>query len=155
MTLEAVPKGSTGGERICTMSKVFLDTNVLAYASDSDAPVKQRVARDLLRELASDVPPCISTQVLQEFYVTATRKLDIAPLKAKRILQTFTGMETVTICLDDVHRAIDGSILWQLSFWDALIIVAARKACCTVLYTEDLNDGQVIEGVEIRNPFAE
>lgn len=135
------------------MSKAFIDTNVLAYACDSDKPDKRQAARDLMRGLNRRSPPCISTQVLQEFYVTATRKLGIAPLDAKRILQTFQGMETVTIRPGDVHRAVDGSILWQLSFWDALIIVAARKACCTVLYTEDLNNGQVIEGVEVRNPF--
>jgi predicted nucleic acid-binding protein len=136
------------------MSKAFLDTNILTYATDAGTPGKQTVARELMRRLSVDSLPCISTQVHQEFYVVATRKLGIEPLQAKGILQTFRHMETAVVEPDDVSRAIDGSILWQLSFWDALIVVAARKLNCTVLYTEDLNDGQVIDGVQVANPFS-
>jgi len=136
------------------MSKAFLDTNVLAYASDADSPGKQRIARELMASLARSASACVSTQVLQEFYVTATRKLGVEPLQAKRILRTFRGMEIVTVEPDDVEHAVDGSILWQMSFWDALIIVAARKSHCGVVYTEDLSDGQTIDGIEIRNPFS-
>ena len=135
------------------MSNRFLDTNVLAYACDMDQPVKQKVARALLRQEAGDLSPCISTQVVQEFYVTAIRKLNIAALKAKDIIHSFGNMRMVTIDMTDINRAIDGNILWQVSFWDALIIVAAQKARCEILYTEDLNDGQSFDGLTVCNPF--
>jgi len=137
------------------MSKVFFDTNVLAYACDADEPEKRGIARALMRECCGDIPPCISTQVVQEFYVTATRKLGIEALKAKDIIHSFRHMETVEIGIADINRAIDGNILWQVSFWDALIIVAAQKARCAVLYTEDLSHGQMFDSLQIRNPFSD
>lgn len=136
------------------MSKAFLDTNVLAYACDSDQPEKQAKARELLRRGTGPLANVISTQVLQEFYVTATRKLGIEPLRAKDIMASFRPMGLVTVDADDIGRAIDGNILWQVSFWDALIVVSARKARCDTLYTEDLNSGQVIDSVRIVNPFV-
>ena len=135
------------------MPKVFLDTNVLAYACDADQPLKREKARDLLKALSRDVPPCVSTQVLQEFFVTVTRKMGVAPLQAKRILHTFRHMETVLIDSEDINRAIDGSVVWQISFWDALVLTAARKARCAVLYSADLNDGQLYDSVRVVNPF--
>jgi len=118
-----------------------------------DQPVKQKVAREVMKRELGALPPCISTQVVQEFYVTATRKLNIAPLKAKDIVHSFRNMRTVTIEVADISRAIEGNILWQVSFWDALIIVAAQKARCEILYTEDLNDGQKFDGLTVCNPF--
>lgn len=137
------------------MSKVFLDTNVLVYASDMDQPKKRDAARALLRQCSADVPPCISTQVVQEFYVAATRKLGVEPLKAKDVIHSFRHMEIVLIDSDDINRAIDGNILWQVSFWDALIVAAAQKARCDVLYTEDLNHGQVFDTLRVCNPFRQ
>lgn len=136
------------------MSKEFLDTNILVYAADAGEPGKRAVARELIRRLSVESLPCVSTQVHQEFFVAATRKLGIKPLQAKNILHSFSHMETAVIEPDDISKAIDGSILWQLSFWDALIIVAARKLNCVVLHTEDLNGGQVINGIRIVNPFV-
>lgn len=135
------------------MPKVFLDTNVLAYACDADQCTKRDRARSLLKEISLDMPPCISTQVLQEFFVTVTRKMGVDPLQAKRILHSFRHMETVLIDTEDINRAIDGSVIWQISFWDALILTSARKARCTLLYSEDLNDGQVYDSVRVINPF--
>ena len=135
------------------MPKVFLDTNVLAYACDADQPVKRDKARALLKEIAKDMPPCVSTQVMQEFFVTVTRKMGVAPLQAKRIIHSFRHTETVLVDMDDINRAIDGSVIWQISFWDALILTSARKAHCTVLYSEDLSDGQVYDTVRVVNPF--
>lgn len=135
------------------MSKAFLDTNVLVYASDMDQPAKRDAARALMRQCAQDLPPCISTQVIQEFYVALTRKLGVEPLKTKDIVHSFRHMEIVSIDIDDINRAIDGNILWQVSFWDALIVTAAQKARCDVLYTEDLNHGQVFDTLTVCNPF--
>lgn len=136
------------------MSKVFLDTNILAYACDFDQPEKREKAREVIRTHGHGNSLCISTQVVQEFYVTATRKLNIAPLRAKDIIYSFRHMETSLVDLETINRAIDGNILWQISFWDALIISAAQKLRCEILYTEDLNDGQMFDSVKIKNPFT-
>ena len=85
--------------------------------------------------------------------MTATRKMGVEPLQAKRIIHTFRQMETVLIDPEDISRAIDGSDIWQIPFWDALILAAARKARCSVLYSEELNDGQVYDTVRVVNPF--
>ena len=136
------------------MPRVFFDTNILVYACDMDQPRKRRIARALMREPSPGVPACISTQVVQEFYVTATRKLGIEPLRAKSIIRSFLRLDIVTVDVDDIHHAIEGNILWQVSFWDALIIVAAQKARCSILYTEDFNAGQAFDGITVTNPFA-
>jgi predicted nucleic acid-binding protein len=137
------------------MPKVFLDTNVLVYAGDHDSPEKRRVARALLKRVAAEGGGVISTQVIQEFFVAATRKLAIEPLKAKAIVATFHPLELVTVSLEDINDAIDGHILWQVSFWDALILRAAERASCSIVYSEDLNTGQLYGGVEVRNPFSD
>jgi len=135
------------------MPKVFLDTNVLVYACDRDNPEKQAKARSLIQRHAQADPPCISTQVLQEFYVAATRKLGIEPLQAKAVMATFRHFETALVDGDDILRAIDGNILLQISFWDALIIAAARKLRCDVVYSEGLGHGQTYDGILVQNPF--
>ena len=136
------------------MPKSFFDTNVLAYASDHDKPDRRQIARALLRRSAAEGGGVISTQVVQEFFVTATRKLSIEPLKAKAVVSTFDHFELVVVTLDDIDAAIEGVVLWQISFWDALILTAASRASCSVVYSEDLNPGQSYRGVEVRNPFA-
>jgi predicted nucleic acid-binding protein len=153
---EATPGASIGSALTSTMSKVFLDTNVLAYASDNGQAAKRARAIALLRAIgAGDVRPVISTQVMQEFYVVATRKLGIEPLIAKGLLHDFGHFEVIPIQPALINEAIDCSVLNTLSFWDALIIVSAEKAQCERLWTEDLNHGQVIRGVQIENPFRD
>lgn len=137
-----------------SVGKVFLDTNILIYALDQDAPDKRRRSRELIADIAVAGTGVISTQVLQEFYVTATRKMGVAPLAAKEMLQAFTVLETVQVTPELIERAIDRSILSQLSFWDALIVAAAASSECSTIYSEDLNAGQVIGGVRIENLFA-
>ena len=134
--------------------RVFLDANVLVYAQDARAPKKQRVSREIITRLASSADGVISTQVLQEFYVAATRKLGVPPLAAKGILKTFGVFETVQVSPALIQDAVDCSILNQLSFWDALILAAAAAAGCGAVLSEDLNPGQVILGVKVQNPFA-
>jgi len=135
------------------MSKTFIDTNILVYCLDNHEPEKQNRARDLLKKVALDLSGVISTQVMQEFYVTATVKLGADPLIAKDILRSFNNIETVTIMPDIIKSAIDCSILNKISFWDALIVSAAESAGCGTLWTEDLNNGQVIRGIKIENPL--
>ncbi|MBM3789228.1 MAG: PIN domain-containing protein [Acidobacteria bacterium] len=96
----------------------------------------------------------MSTQVMQEFFVAATRKLGVEPLAAKGVLKAFTVFEIVQVSAALIHEAIDCSILNQLSFWDSLILAAAASAGCKTVLSENLNAGQNILGVKVQNPFA-
>ena len=97
----------------------------------------------------------ISTQVIQEAYVGATRKLGIEPTKAWRWVEQLENFEVLEIQVFHVKQAIDCAILNQLSFWDGLIITAAEAAGCLHLFSEDMNHGQIIRGVKIVNPFRQ
>lgn len=135
------------------MSKVFIDTNIIVYAADKQDKKRSKLARKLLKELDSSNSGVISTQVLQESFLAFTKKLEIEPLRAKQIVERLTSFETVTVQTQTISKAIDISILSRLSFWDALIIAAAESAKCEIVYTEDLNDGQIISGMRVVNPF--
>jgi predicted nucleic acid-binding protein len=135
------------------MSKVFLDTNLLVYTMDSYDTEKKQQCRSLLKTVTRDMQGVISTQVMQEFYVAATRKLGADPLTTKDVMNAFTRFEVVGVTPDIINSAVDCSILNRLSFWDALIVAAAESAHCDFLWTEDLNNGQVIRGVKVENPL--
>ena len=134
--------------------RVFLDTNILVYAQDAASPPKRQRSRELIAKVAGAGTGVISTQVLQEFFVTATTKLGVDPLAAKAILGTFTVFEIVQASPRLIEDAIDCSVVNRLSFWDALIVAAAASAGCGILCSEDLNAGQAIQGVHIENPFS-
>ena len=134
--------------------RTFLDTNVLVYAQDGSSPAKQRKSREIIAGLAERVDGVISTQVVQEFYVAATKKLGVAPLAAKAIIKTFDVFDIVQVSPALIQEAIDCSILNELSFWDALIVASAASTGCSTVLSEDLNPGQVILGVTVRNPYA-
>lgn len=134
-------------------AKIFLDTNILTYAQDADSPEKQRRSRDAIARLAESGDGVVSTQVLQEFFVSATRKLGMPPLAAKAVLKTFAVFETVQVSPALIEDAIDCSILNELSFWDSLILAAAAAAGCGTVYSEDLHAGQTILGVTVLNPL--
>ena len=131
----------------------FLDTNVLVYADDLDAGNKRERAQRLLAEILAGGDGVLSTQVLQEFFSISTRKLGVDPTIARRKVELLAQMDLVRIDLDLILAAIDLTRLHSFSFWDALIVRAASTAGCGVLLTEDLQHGQVVEGVRIENPF--
>ena len=97
----------------------------------------------------------ISTQILQEFYVACTTKLKIKPILVKGIMHGFENMEVVSVGPELIGDAIDTSIQYKLSFWDSLVIVSAESAKCQFLYTEDLNEGQIVRSVRIQNPIKQ
>ena len=134
--------------------KIFLDTNLLVYSMDKNDPRKKEQSREVLRTIRDEYRGVISTQVMQEFYVAATRKLGVDPLLAKNIIQQFENFEVVIISPEIIYEAIDCSMISQLSFWDALIIVSAERAKCREIWTEDLNHGQIIRGVKVVNPLS-
>ena len=135
------------------MSKVFLDTNILVYSLDQADAAKMAKCRGLIRSLTAESRGVISTQVMQEFYVAATSKMGADPLLTKDILRSLERFETVVVSPTLIKDAIDCSIINRLSFWDALIVVSAESAQCEILWTEDLNHGQIIRGVRIENPL--
>jgi len=133
--------------------RAFIDTNLLIYADDLDAGRKNRIAQQVLGGLISTRRGVLSTQVLQEYFVVATRKLGVAPESARRKIGLLATLDLVQVDLSMILGAIDLLRLHSLSFWDALILRAAATAGCTTLLTEDLQHGQVIEGVRVENPF--
>ena len=134
--------------------KVFIDTNLLIYSMDSRSKAKQKLARNLLKDIYIQGAGVISTQVLEEFYVASTKKLKMNPSIVREIISFFDKFEVVHISTELIREAIDVNILNKISFWDALIIVSAEFAKCSILLTEDLNAGQTIKGVQIVNPFS-
>ncbi|HUP22615.1 MAG TPA: PIN domain-containing protein [Thermoanaerobaculia bacterium] len=131
----------------------FLDTNVLVYADDLDAGTKRERARGLLDEALASGEGVVSTQVLQEFFVISTGKLGVEPALARRKVELLAEMDLVRVDLDLILAAIDLSRLHSFSFWDALIVRAAAAAGCGLLLSEDLQHGQVVDGVRIEDPF--
>lgn len=135
--------------------KFFFDTNILVYANDSSEKVKQKIARDLIRDTLNKQTGVISVQVLSEFWVTVTRKLK-EPLSfeiAEKEIELFQLMEIITLDYPVFKDALRFQRLMQLSYWDSLILAASYTAGCKTIYTEDLNHGQVISNMELYNPF--
>jgi predicted nucleic acid-binding protein len=132
----------------------FVDTNVLVYAASgsSSERVKQRRALDVFK--AGRVG--ISTQVLQEFYVTVTRKVEVklTPTQAIEWIDQFNAAECFVVDAAAVRAAIILSSRFKVSYWDAAIIVAAQALEATTLYSEDLNSGQAFGLVRVVNPFV-
>ncbi len=149
----AILMDGNGNARKFTMSKIFIDTNILIYSSDQADKLKQTKAREVLRDILKNHIGVISTQVIQEFYVVATNKLKINPLLVKNIIHAFENYEIILISPSIIKDSIDCNILNQISFWDSLIISAAESANCEKVYTEDLNHEQIINGVTIENPL--
>lgn len=135
------------------MSRCFLDTNVLVYADDLDAGDRRTRAREVLQEAIRSGLAVLSTQVLQEYYVVATRKLGVEPESARRKVELFSTQDVVRIEPTDVLAAIDLVRLHSFSLWDALVVRCALKSGCSRLLTEDMQDGWRIEGLRVENPF--
>lgn len=136
-------------------AREFVDAKVLVYAFDASAGVKQQLAERLLERLWNGGTGCLSVQVLQEFFVTVTRKV-ARPLsidEAADRIREFAAWKIFAPTADDVLSAIAVHKQAQVSFWDAMVVEAAAQSGCDVLWSEDLNDGQLLRGVRIRNPF--
>ena len=136
--------------------RVFLDTNVLVYAYDGDAGPKQERAQSILAAAGGSGRYAISSQVLQEFYVTVTRKLErpVSPADAAQAVAALTKLPVVLLDAGSVLAAIQRSQARQVSLWDALIVQAAVEGGCARVLTEDLQHGQLIDGLQIENPFG-
>jgi predicted nucleic acid-binding protein len=131
----------------------FIDTNVLLYAASNAAADREKktAARKILAEAAIG----FSSQVLQEFYVAAVTKnrLEMTHQEAVNVLESLSGFPVWPITRELVLDATHTKQQYQLSYWDAAIMVAAMYLGCKTVYSEDLNDGQVYNGVRVVNPF--
>jgi predicted nucleic acid-binding protein len=133
--------------------RTFFDTNVLVYTDDLSNILKQKRALDVLNQHKLTKSGVLSLQVLQEYFVTATRKYGVDPGVARRKIELFAAFDVVEPALSDVLAAIDLHRLRNLSYWDALIVHTAKQAGCLVVLSEDMQHGQVIDGVRVVNPF--
>lgn len=133
----------------------FFDTNVLVYADDASQPGKRDRAVELFARHRRHGTAVVSLQVLQEYFAAATRKLGVDSAVAQRKVELLGRARVVRFDADDVVDAIELHRLHQISFWDALIVHAARVAGAMVLYSEDLHAGGVVRGIRVVNPFAE
>ena len=136
--------------------KVFVDTNILVYAHDLDAGAKYEQAAALVSDLWESRNGFLSTQVLQEFYVTLTRKVSspLSKLEARKLLQKYSNWNVVLNDPSMISQASEIEESYNISFWDALIVSAAYSQNVPTILTEDLNQGQIIEGILIKNPFT-
>lgn len=131
----------------------FLDSNILVYTDDMASPAKRRKALDLVKMARGEGWGVVSTQVLQEYFAAATRKLGVSVDIARAKIEVFGRLDVATIDMPTILGAIDMHRLHGIGFWDGLIIQAARSAGCRILYTEDLRHGRRFDGLEVVNPF--
>jgi predicted nucleic acid-binding protein len=138
------------------LARTFVDANVLVYAYDTDAGRKHERAQSILVDLWESESGVVSTQVLQEFYVTVTRKLPkpLPKRTAREIVATYESWSVHRPGIADVVAASELEERHRLAFWDALIVVSAQHSGTERLLSEDLQDGRRIAGVRIANPFA-
>src|SRR5579872_3029367 len=135
------------------MSLAFFDSNILVYTEDASAPLKQKKANSLLDDHLTADTAVLSLQVLQEYFATITRKLHVPPDRAQRRVEIFSCAKIVRFEIADLIAAIEFHRLTQISFWDAMIVHAARIGGTATLYSEDFQYGSTLGGVRIVNPF--
>lgn len=133
---------------------VFFDTNVLVYVHDQRSPYKREIARRLYSAHLYGGSIALSTQVLQEFFVTVTQKgQHVSVREVRGLISYLAGLNVVSIEPAHVVSAIDLHARHQLSFWDSLIIIAAKSAGAQMVLSEDMGHGQTYDGVRVENPF--
>lgn len=139
------------------MSRSFFDTNVLLYLFDNSVPAKKARAQEVFYDEVEADRAVLSTQILQEFYVNATRKL-AEPLSAEAAEEQVRDFARLPLVRTDevmILAAIERHRSMSFSFWDALVVEAALRAGADRLLTEDLQHGQEIEDLTVENPFLE
>jgi predicted nucleic acid-binding protein len=135
--------------------KFFVDTNILVYAHDRSAGVKHQRARALVEQLWDSGKGALSTQVLQELCINLRRKAGnpLSVDEVRLLIRDFAAWDVVTNTPASILRALDIETRYKISFWDALIIQAAEDAGASILYSEDLADGQRYGAIRVVNPL--
>ncbi|HKK27404.1 MAG TPA: PIN domain-containing protein [Gemmatimonadota bacterium] len=134
---------------------VFVDTNVLVYARDGSEPEKQPAASDWMDALWEAREGRLSAQVLHEYYVTVTRKLQpgLDPASARTDVRALGAWQPLGLDGALIESAWEAEDRFGFAFWDALIVAAARRLGCDHLLSEDLQDGQDLDGLLVVDPF--
>jgi predicted nucleic acid-binding protein len=151
MAAKIGPSPSSAGA--AQLPRTFLDSNILIYAEDAAYPEKQQKAIDLIVSHGRQRSGVLSVQVLGEYFYAASRKLHLDPALARAQVEFYSRFRVVEPTADDVLAAIDLHRLHGFSYWDALIVRCAGRSGCTVLLSEDMQNGRQINGVRIVNPF--
>lgn len=136
------------------VSRSFIDTNVLVYAEASDIPDKQRIALALLKSLYEGGLGVLSTQVLQEYCNVALKKLKLPAQYVRSQLDLYEQFEVVQVTPPIIRAGLDLHQTRSVSFFDAIVLASASASGCNVIWSEDMNAGEVVDGVCISNPFA-
>ena len=131
----------------------FFDTNVRVYADDSSSPDKQKKAIVLFKQHRRSNTAVLSLQVLQEYFSAATQKMGLPPEFAQQKVEILARARIIRFEAHDVIAAIELHRLSRISFWDALIVHAARIGGAAVLYSENFQHGATLVGVRVINPF--
>lgn len=136
-------------------ANVFVDTNIIVYAYDASAGEKHRKALAIMENIWDAGHGIVSSQVLEEFFVSVTRKIarPMETSKAREIVKDLLKWKVVAVDGELILEAIDIHQRYKYSFWDCMIIQAAIQGGAGLLFSEDLSDGQTIGGVKIKNPF--
>ena len=133
--------------------RIFVDTNILVYAHDRDAENKYQMAKNKVTDLwNSSMSPAISVQVLQELYVNL-RKKKVSADDAQQTIQDYFAWDVIENDTELLIKGIELQKRWQSSFWDALILAAAKRAQAQVIWSEDFNTNQIYDGILVVNPF--
>jgi len=135
------------------VTRAFFDSNILIYADDDGEPEKQQIARQFIERYFSVDAAVVSVQVLQEYFnvVTKKQKMDASVARVKvELLSKFVAHITLP---EDVLLAADIFRLHKLSFWDSMLVRSAKQAECKILFSEDMQNGRIIDGLQIINPF--
>lgn len=134
-------------------TRSFIDTNVLVYAEASDEPQKQRAALALLKSLYDENLGVLSTQVLQEYCNVALKKLKLPAQYVRAQLDLYEQFEIVQVTPHIIRAGLDLHQTRSMAFFDAIVLASAHAAGCNVIWTEDMNTGEIVNGVCISNPF--
>ena len=135
--------------------KVFVDTNVLVYAYDLDAGRKHQLALEIMKDLWRSGCGLLSTQTIQEFFVTITKKISasVDVSFARETIKRLSKWDTVIINVDTIIEATELQERYKYSFWDSLVVAAALAGGAKTILSEDLSDKQIIKEITIKNPF--
>ncbi len=136
------------------MTKTFLDSNVVIYANDERDPAKQAIAREWIARVMREGTGVVSTQVMQEYAVTALKKLRQDPDAVLRQLLLLESLEVILLTPALIRRGVELHLRYRIDVWDASILAAAELARCERVLSEDFNPGQLYTNVRVENPFA-
>lgn len=135
-------------------TRSFIDTNILVYAEASDEPAKQKAALALLKQLYEDASGVLSTQVLQEYCNIALKKLKLPPQYVRAQLDLYEQFDVIQVTPAIIRAGLDLHQIRSVAFCDAIVLASAQTAGCSLLFSEDMNTGETVDGVRIINPFA-